>query len=102
MVVVLVVVSFVVLLVLVALYEQHRRRSVLEATIPVGTTRSARRKILRAHRVRVPLGSTAVRGTAPLLRRLRRWRVIAPFNSRPVVRTGRPEWRSRPARFSPV
>ena len=53
MVVVLVVVSFVVLLVLVALYEQHRRRSVLEATIPVGTTRSARRKILRAHRVRV-------------------------------------------------
>ena len=53
MVVVLVVVSSVVLLVLVALYEQHRRRSVLEATIPVGMTRSARRKILRAHGVRV-------------------------------------------------
>ena len=53
MVVVLVVVSLVVLLVLAALYEEHRRRSVLEATIPVGMTRSARRKILRAHGVRV-------------------------------------------------
>jgi len=98
MVVVLVVVSSVVLLVLVALYEQHRRRSVLEATIPVGTTRSARRKILRAHRVRVR--STAVRGPAPSLRRLWRWLVIAPLNSRPV-RTGRAEWRSRRACFSP-
>jgi len=34
-----------------AVYDQHRRRPVLEATIPDKTSRSARRRILRAQRV---------------------------------------------------
>jgi hypothetical protein len=44
-------VGVLVLLALVAGYEQHRRRPLLEATIPPGTSRAARRRIIRAERV---------------------------------------------------
>jgi hypothetical protein len=50
MVAVTVVLGALVVLVLAAAYEQHRRRPVLEATIPAGTSRAGRRRILRAER----------------------------------------------------
>ncbi len=42
----------IVLLAVAAVYEQHRRRPLLEATIPPGTSPAARRRILHAERVR--------------------------------------------------
>ena len=52
MVGVTVVLGALVVLVLAAAYDQHRRRPVLEATIPAGTSRADRRRILRAERAR--------------------------------------------------
>ena len=40
-----------VLLAVVAVHEQHRRRPLLEATIPPSTSRAARQRILREQRV---------------------------------------------------
>ena len=51
MITILSVVGVLVLLALVAGYEQHRRRPVLEATIAPGTSRAARRRIIHAQRV---------------------------------------------------
>jgi hypothetical protein len=52
MVAVIVVLSAFVVLALAAANEQRRRRPVLEATIPAGTSRVGRKRILRAERAR--------------------------------------------------
>ena len=50
MITILSLVGVLVLLALVAGYEQHRRRPLLEGTIPPGTSRVDRRRIIRAQR----------------------------------------------------
>lgn len=65
MIVVIVLIGTYVLLGVVAAFEQHRRRSVLESTIwtdaaPTDAARAARRKILRAERARARLSAGTV------------------------------------------
>jgi|KBSMisStaDraftv2_1062788.scaffolds.fasta_scaffold4389448_1 hypothetical protein len=67
MVAVTVALGALVVLALVAAYEQHRRRPVLEATIPAGTCRSGRRRILRAERVRARSERIRYKATHPHL-----------------------------------
>ena len=67
MVAVTVVLGALVVLVLAAAYDQHRRRPVLEATIPAGTSRADRRRILRAERARARSIRIQYKATHPYL-----------------------------------
>jgi hypothetical protein len=67
MVAVMVVLGALVVLALAAAYEQHRRRPVLEATIPAGASRSGRRRILRVERARARSERIQYKATHPYL-----------------------------------
>jgi hypothetical protein len=59
MVTVWIVVGLLAGLLIAAVYDTRRRRPVLEANLPAGILRAARRKILREQRARGPAATTA-------------------------------------------